>query len=408
MVSKIKTYTTLDNQLFSDLNSEFDNIYSALNGGVSTLIGVGAVSQTNMANDANPAVYFAELFKDGAVPSTTGFVHVSSSSLDETISSGTAYVLKTSTSPDKLIRVDNGSSTTLTMVDNTTNYIDLGADGTLDVSQAANAAADHMRLLKVVTSGGSISSTLDVADRSFPDNSLPPNYWSAIQLECTAATTVVVKSGAKVTDTTGVYDITTVADLTLDITNSVGALGLDQGSEASGTWYAVVLVGDTTGAVDPSAVLVTAANYSGSIVLPSGYDIYRRVGWARNDGSSNFVQFTQIGNRVNLEDSVEVVTASTATTFTGVGLKANVPTTSLVAFLHGHMDVNSAASDLVFRVTGSGATVGIMTVSETSVGGSYVEMSLNTSQSFDFKGVSDPQHIEIFLHGYVDDLERNL
>lgn len=406
--TQIKTWTAADYVLFSDINAEFANIYSALNSGVATLIADNSITDDKLTAGASPATYFGELFSDGAVIAG-GLAYASKSGLDVTITAGTAYVLQTSSDPDKLIRVAFASTQTFTVLDNTTNYLDLGSDGVIDVTQSSTAAADHMRILKVIAASAVITGTpSDEADRTFPDNTLPPGYKNGIQLTCASATEVVIAADFTIIDSTDVYALNSTSAITLDITNSVGALGLDQGSEASSTWYAVVVIGDSTSVLPASAVLVTAANYPSSITLPSGYDIYRRVGWARNDGSSDFLQFIQFDNKVQYEEAIKAVSNSTATTFTGTSLTSYVPTTSRIGHLHGDCDINSVASDLVFRTTGSGATTGINIANQVSNAGGHIEMWLDTSQSFDFKGVSDIQAIDIFVYGYTDDLERNL
>jgi len=78
--------------------------------------------------------------------------------------------------------------------------------------------------------------------------------------------------------------------LTADITVS-GAGGLDTGSEAANTWYAVYVIGDSTGINTPNTLISVSFT---SPTLPSGYDKFRRVGWVRNNGTSNFFKFYHI------------------------------------------------------------------------------------------------------------------
>lgn len=319
MATKIKTYTTSDNLFFNDLNAEFDNIYSALNGGGSASVGDGTITEAKLTDDANPAVYFAELFADGKVTSTNGFTYISDTGLSVTITSGTAYVLQTTTSPDKLRRVDFASSSSHTVLDNTTNYLDLGADGVMDVSQASVPASDHMRILKIISSGGTISGTpTDEADRTFPENQGTKDYLVSANIDVTNATTVTIAAGISCRDTTNNFNITTTSSLTLDITNSVGVLGLDQGAEGSSKWYAVVLIKATSGVLPESAVLVVEADYPASIFLPAGYDIFRRVAWVRNDSSSDFIQMKQHNNEIRAYTDETLSGTFSTTTFTDI------------------------------------------------------------------------------------------
>lgn len=83
-------------------------------------------------------------------------------------------------------------------------------------------------------------------------------------------------------------------DLTLNLGNS-GANGRDTGSEAANTWYAAyVIFNPTTGT---TAGLFSTSGTSPT--LPSGYTFARRVGWVRNDGSSNLLRTRQRGENAN-------------------------------------------------------------------------------------------------------------
>lgn len=76
---------------------------------------------------------------------------------------------------------------------------------------------------------------------------------------------------------------------------SSGAGGLDTGAEANSTWYSIwVIYNPATNTV--SSLFSTSAT---APTMPSGYTFKMRVGWVRNDGSSNFLRFKQFGRRVN-------------------------------------------------------------------------------------------------------------
>lgn len=94
---------------------------------------------------------------------------------------------------------------------------------------------------------------------------------------------VADSTGTEVMEFTGTLDA---------VVSGTGTGGLDTGSEAADTWYAVHLIGDTTGANAPAAMLSLSAT---APTLPGTHDIFRRVGWVRNDGSSDFIDFRQFG-----------------------------------------------------------------------------------------------------------------
>lgn len=404
--SQKNVLTTISDLSSAIWNDEIGNIYSLISGGISVNVSNGSITQAKLADDANPAVYFGELFNDGAVITAGGFVHVSNTGLNETITGGTAYVMDSSASTIKLIRVTISGNSTHTVLDNTTNYLDLDVDGTIKVTQTTAVANTRMRILKLVASGGSITSETDKADRTFLNDGLKPKktYYTV-----TSATALTISSGVSFRDTTNTNTYTTVASLAVLITNSIGALGLDQGAEGSSKWYAIVGLGDSTGGVDPSAMLVEAANYVGSIVVPSPFDQYGRIGWVRNDGSSNFIQGDFIQDRFIYDDSIVIVAGATNTTFATAACAVAIPPTCRHGLLYGDNQTGAGSGSMEWRITGTSATsghswAGIDAGSESSgYGGTF---PLDTSQQIDYKGTTSVD-IDIDVDGWVETFEED-
>jgi hypothetical protein len=95
--------------------------------------------------------------------------------------------------------------------------------------------------------------------------------------------------------------------------------GLDAGSKAAGSWYAVYVIKNvTTGAVD---VLFSLS--ATSPVMPSGYTVKRRIAWIITDGSANIAQYTQRGDDFTFSSSV--LDASTTLGTTAVLYTVTVP-----------------------------------------------------------------------------------
>jgi hypothetical protein len=312
--SQINVLTTINDLSSSIWNQEIGNIYALINGGVSINIANKSITQTKLADDANPAVYFGELFADGAVLGASDFTYVSATGLDVTISGGTAYVMDTVSTPNILQRVSISGNGTYTVLDNTTNYLDLDVDGNIYVTQSATPTNTRMRLLEVVASGGSISSNTDRADREFPELGVK-NYHNNIIVDISSNTQAIARSGAFVRDSTNATNLTTTSDITVDITAS-GANGLDQGVEANSTWYAFLLIWSANGSQTPAGLLVAESNYPSTQVLPTNYDRYRRINWVRNDASGNFLQGKQFGHEFQYFTENSIAAAFNATTFT--------------------------------------------------------------------------------------------
>lgn len=84
-------------------------------------------------------------------------------------------------------------------------------------------------------------------------------------------------------------------DAAVDVNNTLsGAGGLDDGSVAADTLYAVYLIGDSSKYNATAGLLSLASNATPS--LPFGYDMYRRVGYVLTDATSDFLLFDQRGN----------------------------------------------------------------------------------------------------------------
>ncbi len=192
---------------------------------------------------------------------------------------------------------------------------------------------------------------------------LPKSFVEGLSISpnsATPASKVDILSG-KCCNDTGSDDILISATKTVDMAVS-GLNGLDTGAEAADTWYAIHLVGDASG-INPVGGLFSLSPTAPT--LPGGYDIFRRIGWVRNDATSDFLKFTQSGKgstRTIWYDvkraDVKVLSGGTATTFTVVDCSAFVPPTAtdvevLAYFVSG---VGGAITDML-ELRRSGSTV---------------------------------------------------
>jgi hypothetical protein len=100
----------------------------------------------------------------------------------------------------------------------------------------------------------------------------------------------------------------TLAALTkrLDATFAEGtdAGGLDTGTKAGDSWYAVFAIAKADGTAD-----VVFSTDGASPTMPTGYVRKRRIGWRRTDGSGNWLACRQEGDRVWWADSPTDMTA---------------------------------------------------------------------------------------------------
>lgn len=148
-----------------------------------------------------------------------------------------------------------------------------------------------------------------------------------------------------------------------------GVNGLDAGTLAASTQYAIYLIGDSRGYNQTSGLLSLTSN--AFPLIPNGYDSYRLLGFIETDGSSHFVYATHEPQSMSgalgyyLSPAVSVLSGGNATTFTGVDCNSAVPAGTLPNVILELLVtfIPAAANDVVeFRPTGSTATSGVTTI----------------------------------------------
>lgn len=196
-----------------------------------------------------------------------------------------------------------------------------------------------------------------MATNAVPTITLPFLYVNDLQVSYTSSTTLTVNSG-QCRDSTNIYDLVLDTPIVLSTTIQ-GVGGLDTGTIAASTWYAVYVISDSL-QYQPTTCLFSL---SGSIpTLPANYDIFRLVGWQRTNGSSNFNIINTIGNaneRQSFWDTeVSVLSGGASTTFASVSLATAVPAIDNTSVIFDVSFTPATGGDSVFiRPTGSSATV---------------------------------------------------
>lgn len=119
--------------------------------------------------------------------------------------------------------------------------------------------------------------------------SLTPKYKAGKHCEWTSVSSVTLKSGYTILNSTGTTYLTFTADQTISLASVGAANGLDAGPEASNTWYYVYAISNGT---DVRGLFSTVnESVTGSITLPSGYTLKAQTPYVwRNDGSSNIIK----------------------------------------------------------------------------------------------------------------------
>lgn len=172
-------------------------------------------------------------------------------------------------------------------------------------------------------------------------------YINGLKLAYASATTLTVTAG-RCSNSTNVNDIsvglpqnvaatqtgTEPVDAgtgTVTINTAVnGAAGLDNGSMANNTFYAVYAIGDSYG-VQPGSALISA-NLS-TPQLPQGYDMFFRIGYIKSNGSAQILPFRQDGcglDRWMWYDApiATDITAGSSATYAAVDASAGLPSST--------------------------------------------------------------------------------
>lgn len=167
---------------------------------------------------------------------------------------------------------------------------------------------------------------------SVTTNRLGRGFLGGGGLTVDATTSKLDIAAGEVRDDSNTLDITLAAIVKSNASTwavGTGNGGLDTGSVAASTWYAVyAILRADTGISDALFSLSGTAP-----TMPTGYAYKRRIGWVLTDGSKNFVPFTQDGDHFAWATPVLDVNSTTGTSSASYTL-ASVPPQRMLAELN--------------------------------------------------------------------------
>lgn len=188
-----------------------------------------------------------------------------------------------------------------------------------------------------------------------------------------------------------------------------GAGGLDTGTVAASTFYAVWAIGDSFNN-NPGSIILSLS----SVVpqYPMGYNTSRRIGYILTDGSKNILKFWQFGNG-DMRDmwydvGIAAPTTAGSTSYAAIALGASVPPIKTEVFLQVAYTANSATDIASFIPFGSTATNGIQIfgygVAAEQQGMLTIITELNTTPApaFQYKTTSASDTLVLTVAGYRD------
>lgn len=215
-------------------------------------------------------------------------------------------------------------------------------------------------------------------------------------------------------DSRGQNNIAWRGALTANMTLS-GPGGLQTGSvEAANTWYRVFVIADSTGALPVRALLVP----EGTSFNQAGYDLFRRVGYVRNNGSSQFLKFGQAGEGqarfVLYDEDSALLTAlldGAATTPTVVSFAAFVPPigrAQVMVAVAFRTTGGAAADQLLLRPSGATSTSPATRVAPGALVAQkqrqMIDLFTNGAQEIQYAGSNAADRTDLVVAGYYDTL----
>jgi hypothetical protein len=202
--------------------------------------------------------------------------------------------------------------------------------------------------------------------------------------------------------------------VTVDITTT-GAGGLDNGTIAASTFYAVHAVGDSFGNNPGTVVISTSVT---DPLLPAGYNMFRRIGFIKTSAGTLVLAFRQEGVTADRWMWWDVaiatsITAGASATFATVDCSAGIPAMGvdsdakfLVAFTP-----TAAADKLELRPGLSSATNGyaresgsVAAVAKTTI----MECPIDTPMTDAVDYLVTGSAVAISVAAYLDQLEPQL
>lgn len=234
-----------------------------------------------------------------------------------------------------------------------------------------------------------------------------------LKLSWVSASQVQIASGAA-RGSSDQRQIVVSAALTVDITVS-GAGGLDTGSEAANTWYSVWVISQIGGGA--RGLLSASAT---APLLPDAYVSKRRLGWVRNDGSSNFLHFNARGDGRTRQfyydearSVINILTGGSATAFTDVDLSTLVPPNCNLAYLMTGLIVPAVTGNntdvLDIRPNGANSSDGPFTFGPGNTIGSELEggvvwMPTDANRIIEYRVSDADDDADIWVLGFQDEL----
>lgn len=236
-------------------------------------------------------------------------------------------------------------------------------------------------------------------------------YINGLNLSFVSGGTTITVAAGQARDSTNVNDIVLSEAVTINARAASAVNRLDIGTLAPNTLYYVYVIGDSSFTNSSGAVISLSSTQP---VLPSGYNMYRRIGVVLTNATAApntlILQFQQVGNgksRTMWYDTSYAtdITSGSNATFTAVNITASVPALATEVIIKGVFTPTAADDTLELRPTGSAAASGYAILSG-SVGAvvktGHLRVPCNATPGIDYKVTGSATALTV--QGYVDQL----
>lgn len=233
-------------------------------------------------------------------------------------------------------------------------------------------------------------------------------YINGLNLVYASNTTLTVNAG-QCRNSTNINDIVVSSAVTINAAVN-GINGLDQGSLAASTVYAVYAMGDSTMNNAGGAMLSTSS--SGPTAIPYGYDMWRLIGHVLTDGSSHILPFQQTGSGstriVTYDTLIQLLNAGNATAWADVACSSYAPAATVGrVYVQVALTPAAAGHEVFLRRKGSSSTLGSAALSGTVasvVSAGTLTVPVNSSAIFQYEVSNSSDAVSLYLSAYEDEL----
>lgn len=203
-----------------------------------------------------------------------------------------------------------------------------------------------------------------------PPVNAPELYIYGLNIARASDSTLTVSAG-RARNSSNLNDIILESAVTIDAAVN-GANGLDIGSLANNTFYAVYVIDDSFKNSEAAAILSADLD---SPLLPTDYDMYRRIGYVKTDGTADLLEFRQVGSGKDRWMWYDVaiatdITAGASATFAAVDLSDGIPSLATGGMVNilASFDPTAGNDTLELRPGDSTATDGYARLSGSAAG----------------------------------------